>query len=356
MDINSFLKNKLASVLFLEVSKDAVKKVFNVQLDENICIPVQSHNLMDKVKGGNSFESIPGDLMVEGMFFVLGADEEFRYCSSYKKILQGIPKSVEFIKGVVYKYIKNEQLEDAYILMKGLLEIEENIENFDKIITLLENLRRENSMFKDEEMDILKRAEGVSGYARPFIYEAILNKEKGELEKSLLCLETYLSKGGEETTEITELKCSLKVSIDYERGKELVYSEPEEALKILIPLTDEFGDDAALFFYIAVGYRMLENYEKAIYYLLEALNIDSDLVEVVNELGINYASIGNYEEAVRYFRKAFEVTKNVEICTNLIMCYLNTGNMDMARRHLDIAVKLNPEDEIVKKLSVIIKK
>lgn len=355
MEIGTFLKEKLASILFLEVSKDAFNKVFKTNLDENIFVPIRSTNLMDKVKSGSNFEAIPSDLIVEGMFFVLGADPAFKYSSSYRRVLSGISKSTEFIKGIIYNEITKENLEDAFILLRGLIEIEENMENYDKTIVLLENLRIKDSMFKNEEMDILKKAEGISGFIRPYVYEAILLKESGELEKSLISLETYLSKGGEETPEITELKCSLKSSLDYEKGKALAYDEPEKALRYLLPLIDEFGDDATIFYYIAICYRVLENYEKAIYYLNEALSIDNNIVEVVNELGINYASIGNYEEAIRYFRKAFEVTKNVEICTNLIMCYLNAGNIDMARKHLDIAIKLDPKDDIVQKLLSIIK-
>lgn len=82
----------------------------------------------------------------------------------------------------------------------------------------------------------------------------------------------------------------------------------------------------------------------------EALGIDNGFVDVINELGINYACLGNYETAVSYLRKAFEATRSVEICTNLIMCYLNMGNIEMAENHMKIAKKLAPEDEVVLKL------
>lgn len=355
VDIDTFYKDKLASVLFLEVSRDAVKRIFNIDEEMDICLPARSSNIVDKVKEGNNLEAVPTDLLVEGMFFVLGGDSDFKYNKEYISILSRVPGSNAFIKGIIFGYVKKEQLEDAFILLKGLLRLEQSTENYDKIITLLENLRIKNKAFRDEEINILKSAKKIEGYARPFIYEAVIYKEKGDMEKALSCLDKYISKGGEETPEITDLKCSLKSILDYEKGKELVYSDPEKALRYLIPLMDQFGDDAALFFYVAVCYRMITNYEKAIYYLNESLSIDNNLVEVVNELGINYASLGRYEEAINYFRKAFEVTRNIEICTNLIMCYLNVGNMDQAQKHLDIAKRLDPNDEIVKKLENIIK-
>jgi tetratricopeptide (TPR) repeat protein len=110
---------------------------------------------------------------------------------------------------------------------------------------------------------------------------------------------------------------------------------------------DIFGDSAEVYYYIAVAYRNLSNYEKAIYYLNEAAGIDDALIEVVNEYGINYASLGDYERAIQYFRKAFEATKSVEICTNIIMCYLNLGKIKEAQDHMELAVRLDPDDEIV---------
>jgi len=64
-------------------------------------------------------------------------------------------------------------------------------------------------------------------------------------------------------------------------------------------------------------------------------------------MGINYASIGDYQTALAYLRKAFEATRSVEICTNIIMCYLNLGDVDNAKLNYDIAKKLDPNDEIV---------
>ena len=66
--------------------------------------------------------------------------------------------------------------------------------------------------------------------------------------------------------------------------------------------------------------------------------------------------LGEYEEAIKYFKKAFEASRDVEICTNIIMCYLNLKDIENAKLHLDIAKKLNPEDEIVKQLDTMINK
>ena len=82
----------------------------------------------------------------------------------------------------------------------------------------------------------------------------------------------------------------------------------------------------------------------------------TSLLEVINELGVNYACLGDFETAIKYFKKGFEASKDVEICTNIVMCYLNLGDKENAKLHLDIAKKLNSEDDVVVELDRILAK
>lgn len=354
MDIKSHFAEELNKLLFLEVNKENVKKLFNTEILGDIYIPVKSLNIIDNIKSQKNMEQIPMSFFIEGMFFVMGADRNFKFNEDYKKMLSNIDDSSIFVKSKIAKNVKEGKLQEAFILLKGLIQIDDGIEVYDKAITIAEELRAKDKSFKDEELEVIEDAKLKDSYALPYFYEAIIRREEGNYEKALFCINNYISNGGEQTLEITEFKESLKSIIDYEKAKELLYDEPNEALKILISLLDQFADDAAMYYYIAVAYRILENYEKAIYYLNEALSIDSDIIEVVNELGINYASLNDYEKAIAYFRKAFEVTKSIEICTNITMCYLNSGDIENAKNHLDIAKKLDPNDEIVLQLENII--
>ncbi len=354
MDVKSYFANKLSKMLFLEIKKENIKKLFNAEIKEDIYFPVKASNIVDKVKAETNLEQIPISFFVEGMTYVLGADENFRFNGYYEKLICNIKDSNNFIKSKIAEYVKNEDYEEAYILLKGLLRIEDTIEIYDKLITIVDNLRNSDKMYKSEELEVIEKAKNKENYAPPYFYEALIRREEGDYDKALFCINNYISRGGKETLEITEFKHELKSIIDFEKGKEMVYDAPKEALKFLIPLIEEFGDNATLHYYIAIAYRILENYEKAIYYLNDAMSIDSNIIEVVNELGINHASLGNYETAIAYFRKAFEATKSVEICTNIIMCYLNAGDIKNAKLHLDIAKKLDPKDEIVIELEGII--
>lgn len=351
MTLNARFSEKLSKLLFLEVSRENIQNIFKVNINNNIYIPVMSYNIVNKVKFGEDLNKIPLSFFIEGMYYVLGADDEFKFSNEYINILSNIEDSDIFIKGKIGKCVKDKDYENAYIMLKGLSKIEDTKDIYDKIIVILESLRSKDSEYKNEELEIIEMVKNkYPDYALPYFYECIIRREENDYDKAFFCINSYIAKGGEQTAEVIELKDSLKLISDYEKGKEILNDDPTGALKLLIPLINEFGNDATLYYYIAVAYRMLENYEKAIYYLNESVDIDNNIVEVVNELGINYACIGDYDTAIAYLRKAFEVTKSVEVCTNLIMCYVNNNDIKNAKAHLEIAKKLNSQDEVVKEI------
>lgn len=354
MDIKSYFAEKLSKILFLEIKKDKLKEIFNVSSSESIYVPVSTDDIANKVKKGSSLDKIPLSFFIEGMFFVLGTDDKFRYNEYYKKALKNSDNNIKFIKNRIGYYVKKKKYEDAYILLKGLSRIEKTEDIYSKLLFLCDELRKKSSMYKDEEMDIIEEAKQIENFCDPYFYEALILNDIGDFQKALFSLNTFLAKGGKPTKEIIEFKTSLKMINDYEKGKSLVNEDPDLALKILLPLIDSLADSVQLFYYIAVAYRNLKNNLKAIYYLEKAMSIDDKVVEVINELGINYAAIGNYEKAILYFRSAFQYTGSVEICTNLIMCYLNTNNLNQAKAHLKLAKQIDPKDEIVVKLEKIL--
>jgi tetratricopeptide (TPR) repeat protein len=348
MDIKTYFSGKLSAVLFLEIKKNS--KINEYAILDDIYFPVRTNEIIEKVKKKEDFDNIPVNLFIEGMFYVLGADEFFKYNEEYKEIINTIPNSIGFIKGVIFKEIENENYEEAYIILKGLLIIEENKENYDKIFLLVDKLRVTNIMFKDEELTLIERAKKIANYSNPFLYEALVFNSERKHDIALIALSNYIINGGEQTSEVIELKNTLENITSFQKAKELVPKNPKAALEIFIPLMEQLGDSPDIYYHSAVAYRNLQNYEKAIYYLNEAVAIDEDLIEVINEFGINYACLENYETAIQYFRKAFEVTKSIEICTNLVMCYLNVKNFEQARLHLEIAKKIDSQDEIVLQL------
>jgi len=352
MTIKTDMKNKLSLLLFLEVNKERIENIFKIRINgmREIYLPLVSENIIEKVNKGEDVSSIPVGFFVEGMFYVLGADEEFKFNKLYINILNSVPNSKEYIKGKIAELVKLNKYEDGYILLKGLSKVEGTEEIYEKLINLLENLRNTNDEYIEEEIEIIERAKDIQNFALPYYYEGIIKHEKGDYQGALHSINAYILAGGKETEEILEFKSSLKLISDYKKAKEDVYENPEKALAVLIPLLSQMGDSAEIYFHIAIAYRILENFNKAIYYLEKSMEIDNSFPEAFNELAINYACLEDFDLAIKYLRKVFEITKSIEVCTNLVMCYLNSGDIRQAKIHLEIAKTLDKNDEVVKEL------
>ncbi|MCW6065367.1 capsular biosynthesis protein, partial [Clostridium sporogenes] len=146
MEMKSYLAEKLSKMLFLEIKKEKIFEIFKVDVDKNIYVPLKSKNLVDEIKQGEDLDNIPIIFFVEGMFFVLGADEEFKFNNEYKNMINNIPKSEDYIKGRIFEEVKRENYEDAYILLRGLLTLEESKDIYNKLILILENLKQKDKM------------------------------------------------------------------------------------------------------------------------------------------------------------------------------------------------------------------
>lgn len=363
MDYKTLFKEKLSKLLFLEVEKEGFKKSVGIPeyitfKSDNLFLPISSEyitsNIGDKVK----IDNLPVYYFIEGMLLTLGADKNINYSDDYKKLLMQIPNAEELAKSLVANRVKEERLEDAYLILKGLtLAFADEEEYTEKLLLIGVSLREKDSAFEDILLgDIELAKESFPKMKEPYLYYGVILKEKGDFGGCKVQINEYLRRGGEQTPEIEILMKDIENVTAYEEAIEGLDKDTEKSIGTLLGLLDNFSENPLIYYYIAVGYRKIGNHEKAIEYLLQSLEVESGILEVVNEIGINYACLGMYEEAVKYFKKAFEASRDVEICTNIIMCYLNIDDLNNSKLHLEIAKKLDEKDEIVQKLERIIKK
>ncbi|NLK95863.1 MAG: tetratricopeptide repeat protein [Clostridiales bacterium] len=356
MDYNVEIKEKLNKLLFLEIDWEKFKK--NVNIDEKIklntkdaYIPISSKYVADNANDIIKITNLPIYYLIEGMLIALGADRDIKYKVDYIIILNNIKGSEECGKSLVAKSVKEDDLLEAYVLLKGLYEATQNEEYYKKILLVGETIREKDSGFSDIlSKDCNYGKKEFPNMAEPYLYNALVLKQKDNYQGAKVEINEYIAKGGEVSKEIENIINDINNISKYEKAVEDLDKEPKKSLKTFLSLVDEFDKNPLLYYYLGVCYRKLQDYDKAIYYLSESLRLESGILEVVNELGLNYACLGNYHEALKYFKKAFEASKELEICTNIVMCYINIGDIKQAKLNLEIAKKINPQDDVVCKL------
>ncbi|MDO5039038.1 M48 family metallopeptidase [Clostridium sp.] len=360
MDYKAVFKEKLGKLLFLEIDKEGFKNILNIPEyisfnSKELFVPISSEYITSNIDDKIKIENLPIYYFVEGMLLTLGADRNIKYADDYNILLMQIPQSEECGKSLVAQRVKEDRLDDAYLILKGLLDFEEKEEYMEKLLLLGVNLREKDKAFEEILLEDIEEAKKLFGNMKePYLYKAIILKDKNDYVGAKVEINEYLRRGGEQTSEIEMLMDDIENVTTYEKAVELVETEPEKSIELFLSLVDKFDSNPLIYYYLGVCFRKLGKHDKAIYYLCESIKIESGILEVVNELGLNYACIGEYNLAIQYFKKAFEASKEVEICTNIIMCYLNIGNIKEAKLHLEIAKKLNSEDEIVKKIEKLL--
>lgn len=346
-------KDKLSKLLFLEINKEGFKRSINIPeyvdlKSDDLYMPISADYITANANDEIKISNLPIYYFIEGIFIVFGADKNIKYNDDYGTILSYIPETDDCVKSLIADRIKNDRLEDAYILLKGFYRYTKEEEILTKLLAVGEAIREKDSNFKELLLeDIEECKEQFEKSPEPYLYNALILKDSGDYKGAEVEIHEYINKGGKKTPEIEQIIIDINNISSFEKAIEHLKDEPNKAIELLLPLCEEFKENPLIYYYLGVGYRKIENYKTAIHYLQKSLSLESGSLEAVNELGMNYASIGNFEDAVKCFRKAFEASKDVEICTNLIMCYINMGDTEQAKLNLDIAKKIAPEDEIV---------
>lgn len=361
MDYNAMIKEKLGKLLFLEMNIKGFKE--NIGIPEYVTLknrelymPIDSKYISSNIQNEIKLKNIPIYCFIEGMFTAIGCDENLRFNDDYVLILDYIKDTENCIKSLISKAIEKDELLNGYLLLKGYYRYSKDLDVYKKLLLVGEAIREKDSAFSEILMDDIEYAEErLLKIPESYLYKAMILKEKGEFEAARVALNEYFNKGGKETAEIQVLNDDINNIADYEKAIALLENNPTKSIEILLRLANDFEENPLLYYYLGMAFRKLENYDKAIYYLEESIRRESGILEVVVELGLNYACIGEYQKAIDLFKKAFEASRDVEICTNIIMCYLNIGDMENVKIHLEIAKKLNAEDEIVKQIEEIIK-
>ena len=362
MDYKAKIKERMSKLLFLEMNKDGFKENIGIPSyvtfkNKDLYLPISSEYISSNINDEIKIKNLPIYYFIEGMFIAIGADENLRFNDDYELILDYIKDTENCIKSLISKRIQEERSLDAYLLLKGYYSYSKDLEVMKKILLVGETIREQDSSFKDILLDDIEYCiTNNLKIAEPYLYKAIVLKNEGDFKAARVAINEYINKGGKVTKEVEIINTDIQNISDYENAIELLAEEPAKAVEILLRLAGEFEENPLIYYYLGIAFRKLEDYHKAIYYLKESVKRESGILEVIVELGLNYACINDFEEAIKFFKKAFEASRDVEICTNIVMCYLNINDLENAKLHLDIAKNLNPDDEIVKQLDTMINK
>lgn len=359
---DDYFRQKTKNISFIEVKPGTYVDVNGFKVTGEIPLPIVVDDLIEEVKENSAGEEIKFTSFINGMIYTLGVDPEFKFAEDYKNILYKYDEKIEDY--ILYKSLKDiseDLLELGMISLRALYFIN-NKNLFGKYNYALALAERAKVSFelKDKELgrEFLDRSTEVleevldddPNYSLALYKLGYHYKSRSEFKKAQITWDKFLRQGKEEELleEVREELETMSDDVVYEEGYSLVVEGyASEGLEKLLSIEEKYDKWWNLYFMIGLAYRQLGEYEKAKGFFEKVLEIESEQVDALNELGLTLVYLGDTKRAIEKFDKAIELSpKDYEIMCNRGMTYLQINDLEKAEIDITNAYDLNPTDEV----------
>ena len=362
--VDEYFIKKTDKISFVELRTGSNIRIRDYTIDEDLPLPIIIDTLIGEIQKGDIYDEIKVSHIIDGIIFILGIDIDFKYKEEYIKLLYEYDPNIEdYIMYKGFKYIEAENLEYGAVFFRSLVNINnKNINGIFNYALSLESLSIKFAEMGDAEKSVefllesTRRLESILDISEdfPLVYYKLGYHYKNyeQFVKAKLIWEKYLNIGKdlERIQEIREQIELIDDDADFEEGViSLSNGEYSLALEKLLGLCSKYKESGNIFYLAGLAYKSLGDYENAIDYFYEAIDLDFQDVNVYNELGICLFALGYVYEAIDIFDTGIELNQtDYRIIFNRGLVYLQLGDTEKARADIETAYRLNPNDTAVK--------
>jgi tetratricopeptide (TPR) repeat protein len=359
--INDYFKKMTDKVSFVELKEDATVNIVGYPGDKSIPLPILTDVLINEIKEGNLEEEIKLSRIIDGIIYLIGTDKDFIHLQDYKNILMGFTDKIEeyvFYQGI--KLLDKNDFDNGAIYFRALKLISpENINGIFNYSLALEEIGRQFFEREQEEKGIefltksTRELETILDLdpSYPLVYYKLGYHYRffEQYLKAKLMWTKYLTLDKDELRlqEIREEIDLIEDNVAIESGLTyLSHGQFDKALGIFSKLLPRYNKWWELKYFIGACYKGLADYEIAIDYFYEALELNKTESDLYNELGICFYSIGDIEKAIDIFTEGIDnIVDDYKLLFNRGLGYIQLGQLNNAYIDISKAVSLNPQDE-----------
>ncbi|MBQ3696802.1 MAG: hypothetical protein II883_02670 [Spirochaetales bacterium] len=354
------MQNRMKDIRFITLPED--RDMGSVTLSKDIPLPIQFPE-------GSVTDDIDVNSIVAGLIKVVAWDTENKNYEYYKKILLEIqPDVVKELNIAAIAQSKKGDFDFAEELMLAVNHLSDAPESYINLAVLYAQMTvklhkdgddTRADMYDDRIIAVLNECkERHEKYAATYSEISAFHMRHGDVETA----RDYLSR-------YTELETDKKKKADAQKALDNInkmLSSKDQIMyaydKMMTGCADEAleimnkyiaGNDKRWESYFLRGWakRVLEDFRGAQEDLLESLRIDGKNAEVYNELSICARESGDTELAKSYLQIAVDLDgEDVIYLTNLAFLHLASGEFAESRELLEKARTIDPEDPQLKYL------
>ena len=354
------MRKELKDIRFITLPEE--RKIGEVSMSGAVPLPIQFPE-------GSVTEDIDFNSIVAGLIKVVAWDPENNNIDYYKQLLLELqPDVVKELNLAAIAQSNKRDYEFAEELMLAVNHLSDVPESYINLAVLYAqmtvDLHRKNrdteaDMYDDKILAILNECkEKHPNYAPTYSEISAFHMRHGDVESARDFLAKYTEleqdkKKREEamhTLKSIEKMLSSKDQIMYAYDK-MMMGCPDDALEIMDKYIASNEKSWEAFFLRGWAKRVLEDYSGAQKDLLESIRIDGKNAEVYNELSICARESGDTELAKSYLQIAVDLDgEDVIYLSNLAFLHLASGEFEESRELLEKARKIDPEDPQLKYL------
>lgn len=361
--INEYFKSKTEHVTFIELKDNITVDIKGYPINSHIPLPITTDKLVQELKEGNLEEEVKISHIIEGIIYLMGIDEEFKYMKDYKNILEAYSDKIKdyiFYRGI--EFIGKNDYDNGAIYFRALKFIDPNsADGIFNYALSLEEMAKGYFNNEDEKtgLEFLNRStlelESIldidSNYALAYYKLGYHYKYFEQYLKAQLIWKKHLPLDKDELRkqeirdelEIIEDNVALESGLTY-----MSYNQFDKALDMFLKLLPRNKEWWELKYLIGGCYKELEDHKSAIKFFYEALELHKTEADVYNELGITLFVVGDIGKAIEVFTEGIEnIADDYKLLFNRGLGYLQLGELNNAYDDINNAWELNPHDENV---------
>ena len=333
-----------------------------VTVDSSIPLPIQFPE-------GSVVDDIDFNSIVAGLIKVVAWDPENANIGYYKNLLLEMQPDVvkELNLAAIAKSDKKEYgfAEELMLAVRNLSDAPESYVNLAVLYAKMTvDLHKEGKdtqadLYDDKILQVLNECkEKHEDYAATYSEISAFHMRHGDIESARDNLARYIElekndkkrSQARKTLESINRMLSSRDEIMYAYDK-MMMGCPDDALDIMNKFIAKEDKRWEAFFLRGWAKRVLEDYTGAQIDLLESLRLDGSNAEVYNELSICARESGDTELAKNYLEIAVDLDgEDVIYLSNLAFLHLASGEFEECRELLEKARQIDPEDPQLKYL------
>jgi Flp pilus assembly protein TadD len=354
-------QDPLKHCIFISIPSSMERDIGDFHVDSSIKIPVQLPDGKTKI---DATTDISIELIVAGMLKIIAFNWEHEHASYYRDFILAVQPDapVELTLAAIAQEKKGNYT-FAEELFLSVIRLAPQSTSFINLATLYSRMAVQDSekgeaydFYQQKMINILHEGLEIVGEDASLYCEiGFFHLYQGNVELAGEYLEQYLglAEEGDKKKHVMNIMKDIKTKLNNDANLMQAYdaiqmNDEEKALELLASYIQDNPKVWNAWFLKGWALRRLSRFQEAEEALVQALAWAKGSSDIYNELALCSIETGKAELAKTYLNTAVDLDdENITLISNLAYLHLKDGELDEARKFLEMARGIDPKDPVI---------